>query len=276
MNDLGLGEFVDRNTFRIVRDYPHPIEQLWSALTDSEQLSVWLWRCSRLEPCVGGEFVFDFGFGKLWRGQITAFECPRLIDFGGFLRFELLQVQGGSRLTITQKRNPGGWSPMALAGFHGWLGRLARLLDGVPNELADRWANEHYPWEALFLAYERLMRDSLAAGATPIYRLHFDENMHALTAEGEKQLDQLICVLKEQPRLAVTIDGFGDDRCTQEESVALAAKRIEAAQDYLRASGISADRIAVGFTLGNYHFIVPRDTEAGRAFNRRIELRPTY
>lgn len=276
MNDLGLGEFVDRDTFRMVREYPHPIERLWAALTDSEQLSVWLWRCSRLEPAMGGEFVFDFGFGRLWRGQIAAFESPRLIDFGGFLRFELSQLPNGSRLTMTQKRNPGGWSPMALAGFHGWLGRLARLLDGVPNDVADRWANEQYPWEALFLAYERLMRDSLAGGATPIYRLHFDENTPTLAAEAKTLLDELIHVLKEQPVLGVTIDGFGDDPCTQEESVALAAKRIEAARRYLEAAGISTGRIAVGFTLGNYHFIVPRDTAAGRAFNRRIELRPTY
>lgn len=276
MNDLGLGDFVDRDTFCIVREYPHPIERLWEALTNSEQLSVWLWRCPRLEPAANGEFVFDFGFGKLWRGRITAFERPHLIDFGGFLRFELSQLPNGSRLTMIQKRSPGGWSPMALAGFHGWLGRLARLLAGVPNEDADRWANEQYPWEALFLAYERLMRDSLAAGAAPVYRVHFDENTPALNAEGQKHLDELIRVLKEHPALAVTIDGFGDDPCTQEESVALAAKRIDAARHHLRAAGISADRITVGFTLGNYHFIVPRDTEAGRAFNRRIELRPTY
>ena len=276
MNDLGLGEFIDRDTFRIVREYPHPIRRLWAALTDKEQLSVWLWRCSRLTARPGGEFVFDFGFGKLWSGQITAFEAPHLIDFGGFLRFELAERPDGSRLTMIQKRNPGGWSPMGLAGFHGWLGRLVRLLDGVPNDVADKWANEQYPWEALFLAYERLIRDSLAGGATAIYRVHFPENASALNPESKSHLDDLVRVLKEQPALAVTIDGFGDDPCGQEESVALAAKRIEESRRYLEAAGISGQRIAVGFTLGNYHFIVPRETAAGRAFNRRIELRPTY
>lgn len=276
MNDLGLGEFIDRNTFRIVREYPHPIERLWAALTDSEQLSVWLWRCSRLVARPGGEFVFDFGFGKLWSGQIASFEAPRLIDFGGFLRFELAEVPNGSRLTMIQKRSPGGWSPMGLAGFHGWLGRLARLLDGVPNELADRWANEQYPWEALFLAYERLLRDSLAGGATPIFRVHFDENASMLKGEAREHLNELAELLKEQPELSVTIDGFGDDPCAPEESVRLCAERIEESRRYLESAGISGDRIAVGFALGNYHFLVPRSTAAGRAFNRRIELRPTY
>ena len=220
---------------------------------------MWLWRCPRLSARAGGEFVFDFGFGKLWRGEITAFEVPHLIDFGGFLRFELSQVPNGSRLAITQKRTSSGWSPMALAGFHGWLGRLSRLLDGVPNDAADRWANERYPWEALFLAYERLIRDSLAGGATPIYRLHFDENTLALTAEAKTHLDKLIRVLKEKPTLSVTIDGFGDDPCPQEESVALAAKRIGASRRYLEARA-SHRSYRGGFTLGNYHFIVPRDT----------------
>jgi outer membrane protein OmpA-like peptidoglycan-associated protein len=276
MNDLGLGEFVNRDTFRIVRDYPHPIERLWDAVTDREQLSVWLWQCPQLVAAQGSEFVFDFGFGKLWHGQIAAFQRPYLIDFGGFLRFELSRVPNGSRLAITQKRNPAGWSPMALAGFHGWLGRLARLLARVPNDVADRWANEQYPWEALFLAYERLIRDSLAGGAIPIYRLHFAENTSTLSPEAEAHLDELVRVLKSQPALGVTIDGFGDDPCTQEESVALAAKRIETARHYLEAAGISLDRVVVGFTLGNYHFVVPRETATGRAFNRRIELRPIY
>jgi hypothetical protein len=39
---------------------------------------------------------------------------------------------------------------------------------------------------------------------------------------------------------------------------------------------VSEDRINIGFVLGNYHYLMPRDAEAGRAFNRRVELRPTY
>jgi hypothetical protein len=276
MNDLGLGEFVDRDTFRIIRDYPHPIESVWGALTNREHLTVWLWRCTHLEASVGGEFVFDFGWGKVWRGRIIEFKAPRLVDFGGFLRFELSERPDGSRLVMTQKRGPGGWSPMALAGFHGWLGRLARLLAGVPNDIANRWANEQFPWEALFLAYERLMRDSLAGGAIPIYRLHFEPNSPNLQNESKAHLDELVRLLIAEPTLGVSIDGFGDDPCTQEQSEALARARIEGARRYLEAAGVSSSRIGIGFTLGNYHFIAPRDTEAGRAFNRRVELRPTY
>jgi len=276
MNDLGLGEFVDRDTFRIERDYPHPIERVWSALIDPAQLSLWLWRCELIEPDRGGNFVFDFGFGKRWRGRIVKFEAPRIIDFGGLLCFELFARAEGSRLVMTHKRGPAGWSPMALAGFHGWLGRLERLLDGVPNEIAERWANQEYPWEALFLAYEHLMRNALAGGARPIFRLHFAPNSPALSEEAARHLDEIVKLLIEKPTLAVAIDGFGDDPCPQQESETLSRDRVDAARRYLEGAGIAPERIAIGFTLGNYHFIVPRDTEAGRAFNRRVELRPTW
>jgi hypothetical protein len=39
---------------------------------------------------------------------------------------------------------------------------------------------------------------------------------------------------------------------------------------------VARGRINVGFVLGNYHYLVERDAEAGRAYNRRIELRPVY
>lgn len=51
---------------------------------------------------------------------------------------------------------------------------------------------------------------------------------------------------------------------------------VAAATKYLVQTGIELKRLMRGFALGNYHQLVPSDTEAGRAFNRRIELRPTY
>ena len=42
-NDLALGGFVDRRTMRFVRNYPHTPANVWAALTDPQQLTVWLW-----------------------------------------------------------------------------------------------------------------------------------------------------------------------------------------------------------------------------------------
>jgi outer membrane protein OmpA-like peptidoglycan-associated protein len=74
----------------------------------------------------------------------------------------------------------------------------------------------------------------------------------------------------------VVADGFGDDTCSEAESLELCASRIEAAYEALQRLGIAKARLHLGFVLGNYHPLTPRDSEAGRAFNRRIELRIAF
>ena len=66
-NDLRLGAFVDRDTFQFVRDYDHPPELVWTALTDAKQLGVWLWPCTRFDPAPDGRFVFNIE-DKVWEG----------------------------------------------------------------------------------------------------------------------------------------------------------------------------------------------------------------
>jgi hypothetical protein len=56
----------------------------------------------------------------------------------------------------------------------------------------------------------------------------------------------------------------------------VSTERMHAAAKCLEQTGIEPKRFMHGFALGNYHQLVPSDTEAGRAFNRRIELRPTH
>ncbi len=272
-NDLVLGEFTDGKTLRFVRDFAHAPETVWGTLVDPDQYRVWLWPCTEFDARQDGGFCFDIS-GQIWRGRITEFEPSQRLNLGGFMRFDLFKYQGGCRLVLSLTRPPTGWSPMALAGYHAWLGRLTRLVDGVSGEEADQWASDQ--WEAVFPAYERLLRTKVAGGAKVIYRLHFGENDLAPTAESTAQLDELANVLKARPDLNVIIDGFGDDPCSPADSLLLCQARVATASRHLRDAGLAAERIGVGYVLGNYHYLVSRDTEAGRAFNRRIELRPTY
>ena len=118
-----LGQFLDRNTMRLVREYPHPIDRVWSALTDPEQISVWWMPCSKLEACTGGKYVLVSPLGnQTFEGRIEQCDPPRLIDFSGVTRFQLFEHAGGCRLELTLKRWPIGWNPVSLAGFHmvGW------------------------------------------------------------------------------------------------------------------------------------------------------------
>jgi hypothetical protein len=270
-NDLMLGGFVDRHTFRFVRRYPHPVELVWSALTDPEQLTVWLWPCARFEPRLGGVGVFNPG--KEITLRVTEFEPPRKLGLGGVIRFTVSVAEGGSELTVDLSRPPDGWSPMGLAGYHGWLGRLSRLLAGRPQTETDAWALGI--WNAVIGHCEEEVRRYVTGGDPALWRIHFPENEAGITDEAAAGLDRLAAVLS-QGDLAVTIDGFGDDPGAPEGGAPLCAARVAAVTAYLRSRGQPAERIKVGFVLGNYHYLVDRSSEAGRAFNRRVELRPVY
>ncbi|HLY79999.1 MAG TPA: OmpA family protein [Caulobacteraceae bacterium] len=269
--DLSLGGFIDRDTMRFVRDYPHPPALVWAALTDPAQLGKWLWPCKSFEARLGGVGVFDPG--REFQVRVTEFEPQRLLNLGGLFRFELAAQGPGCRLTVDLKRPPEGWSPMGLAGFHGWLGRLTRLLAGAPQDEVEAWASGI--WNSVFHHCEWELRRFVSSGEPVIWRVHFAENDERLTPEAEAQLDRLAGLLLDRD-LAVTIDGFGDDPCGEAESLSLCAARVRAASARLQAAGVAKGRINVAFVLGNYHYLVERDAEAGRAFNRRIELRPVY
>lgn len=270
-NDLALGGFVDRDTFRFVRVYPHGVDRVWAALTEADQLGVWLWPCRRFEARLGGVGVFDPG--KEITLTVTEFVPMTRMVLGGAIQFRLEVTDEGTRLSLDLKRPPDGWSPMTLAGFHGWMGRLARLLAGRPQAETEAWAQGI--WNAVFPHCEWEVSRWVADGEATAWRLHFADGSAELTEEGAGQLDELAKRLIERG-LAVTIDGFGDDDCGYEESVTLCAARVRAATDHLMARGQPTERIHVGFVLGNYHPLVERDSAAGRAFNRRIELRPVY
>jgi outer membrane protein OmpA-like peptidoglycan-associated protein len=272
-NDSILGEFVDRETLRFIRDFPHPASLVWDALSSADQITRWFWPCVLFEARKEGRYRFE-DEGLAWGGRILTFDPPRCLELDIGIRFELFESDGQCRLVVTLKRGRLGWSPMMLAGFMGWLGRLTRLVEKVRQEDTEHFAADI--WEAMWPAYERMLRHHVTAGAKAIYRIHFSANDFELGAEAKTHLDVLAGVLRAREDLNVAIEGFGDDPCTREDSIELSGNRMQAAAAYLEEAGIAKDRIIKSFALGNYHQLVPSDTEAGRAFNRRIELRPTY
>ncbi len=256
-----------------VRDFTHPAADVWPVLTAADEITGWLWPCALFEPRLGGRYRFGDS-GREWGGQVLEFEPPRRLNLGGLWIFELSDLPGGSRLVLLIKRPPGGWSPMTLAGFHGWMGRLTRRLDGTPPAETEAWAGDI--WESVFLAYERAIRRDVAGGRRFLFRLHFAPNDAELSDEARGHLSDLVGLLADRPELEVVADGFGDDPCSEAETLALCARRIGTAYDALQAMGVARGRLHHGFVLGNDHPLTARDSEAGRAFNRRIELRVTF
>lgn len=116
--DPKLGTFIDRYTFRYEREYRHPPERLWEALTTAEHMNAWLMPTNRIEAKLGGRFLFTFGGPSdpgAWSGTITAFTPPNVVEYtfdldvatgekpqprarSRRMRFELHPFEGGTRL----------------------------------------------------------------------------------------------------------------------------------------------------------------------------------
>jgi uncharacterized protein YndB with AHSA1/START domain len=151
-----LATFDDRLTMRHTRVFPHPIELVWEAVSEGEHLETWLLPVSRVEPRLGGAFVFTWGSPEGTEGQSTGtideFDPPRSIRYrsdDGYLQFTLEPVDDGTRLHFIQNFAPGTglepqeypgsdqpagpdspWRPGFCAGFHNFLDALGEFLAG--------------------------------------------------------------------------------------------------------------------------------------------------
>ena len=137
--------FVDRWTFECSRVFPHPLERVWRAITDPNEISVWFEENAKFDLRLGGAYSFG-GEDSTMRGVITALDPPRFIRFSdppsgadSYFQFTLEIVDGGTRVTFTHGGTPGfieGWPPPGLfAGWHKALNNLADLLEAIGRRL---------------------------------------------------------------------------------------------------------------------------------------------
>ncbi len=142
---------------RFVRHFHHPIEQVWAALTEPEQLVAWLAE-AQIEPRQGGHVQLcwlntdENGNGAVMHATITQFDPPRLLEYSGdihgVLRFELQEEADGCILTFSSTLPaPNPYLRQSLAGWHTHLDFLAEALSGQavdwPDWPLDRW-NRYY------------------------------------------------------------------------------------------------------------------------------------
>jgi len=78
--------------------------------------------------------------------------------------------------------------------------------------------------------------------------------------------------LQENPAATVVVEGHCDERGTKEYNMALGQRRAQAAYDYLRGLGISADRMTT-ISYGKELPLDPRSTEEAWSKNRRAHFR---
>jgi len=107
------------------------------------------------------------------------------------------------------------------------------------------------------------------------YNLHgvnFEFDSAKLTADSTASLNDAVKILKRHKDLHVEVAGFTDSVGNDAYNMGLSKRRAQAVADYLIANGANAANIFVkGY--GETDPIASNDTEAGRAANRRVELR---
>lgn len=156
MDDLGTATKTGdgRYELRFERRLSHPVDKVWSALTEPDELAGWL-AASDVELTEGGRIELRWlntdagGNAAVMRGTITRLEPPRLIEYDGdihgLLRWELREDGDGCLLTLTN-RTPASddWLTETRAGWHIHLDHLEDALDGRPVDWPT-WTEDHMP-----------------------------------------------------------------------------------------------------------------------------------
>ncbi|HSC38085.1 MAG TPA: OmpA family protein, partial [Chitinophagaceae bacterium] len=102
-------------------------------------------------------------------------------------------------------------------------------------------------------------------------KIYFITGKTNLLKQSFPRLNELAAILKADPSLRLTIDGYSDNIGTDERNAMFSSGRANAVKDYLVKKGISADRLtAVGH--GAADPIADNNTFLGRCKNRRVEM----
>ncbi|MBF0627428.1 MAG: OmpA family protein [Magnetococcales bacterium] len=110
-------------------------------------------------------------------------------------------------------------------------------------------------------------------GCWVLENLNFDTDKAVIKPAAFPLLDGVVTVLKQNPSLRVEVQGHTDNTGKPPHNDKLSKARAEAVKKHLISKGIAANRLtSAGF--GATKPIAPNDNPAGRAKNRRVELKP--
>jgi uncharacterized protein YndB with AHSA1/START domain len=160
-------ETLDDGRHRLVfeRDFNHPIDRVWAAITEPNEIEAWLAR-AELDPRTGGRVRLEWlntdeeghAAEVVASGTVAAIDPPRLLeldtDAQGRLRWELRRDGECTHLTFTVVvAMPDEHVAKNAAGWHTHLDFLEDWLDDGtrvdwPNWPLARWAEHHERYAA--------------------------------------------------------------------------------------------------------------------------------
>jgi uncharacterized protein YndB with AHSA1/START domain len=157
MTDDGTIEQRDgRVVFRYQRELHHPIDRVWRAITDPDELAQWLGNRPELELRVGGRYVMmhtspDGSTAQRVEDRVVAVAAPRLFQHtfwqelnpSALVTWELTATERGTRLELTHELDRADVESVAgqesivtiiarnAAGWHRLLDQITALVDGA-------------------------------------------------------------------------------------------------------------------------------------------------
>jgi uncharacterized protein YndB with AHSA1/START domain len=153
----------EHQVIRFQRRLAHPVERVWRAITEPDEIAAWL-ALAELELEQGGRVMLkwqntdDDGNTAVARGSVSALDPPRLLeldtDIHGRLRWELEPAGGDTVLTFTAEVElPADFETEVIAGWHIHLDHLEEVLDGGTIDWPN-WDRDHRPdWARIHERY---------------------------------------------------------------------------------------------------------------------------
>ena len=105
-----------------------------------------------------------------------------------------------------------------------------------------------------------------------VYGLNFDFNKATLRHDAAPVLEQVLNLLKEQSGLKLEIGGHTDNVGGTAYNEKLSDRRAATVKQWLISHGIETSRLTT-HGYGQSQPLVPNDSDAHRARNRRVELK---
>ena len=111
-------------------------------------------------------------------------------------------------------------------------------------------------------------KSELLKGETTIY---FDFDSSHLNDKAKNSLAAHIQFLKAHPWMSITIEGFADDRGTDDYNMILGEKRAESIKQIMLSENVSANSIKL-ISYGESRPAMPGHSQVARSHNRRATL----
>jgi outer membrane protein OmpA-like peptidoglycan-associated protein len=99
----------------------------------------------------------------------------------------------------------------------------------------------------------------------------FEPNSSALTDSSKLFINELVTVLKQNPKMVIEVVGYTDISGLEEKNILISSQRAKSVYDYLILQGISPERLSFS-GCGPEKPIAPNAYRWGRDKNRRIEI----